>query len=446
MLPSVQIEPKAVVKDPSLLSAIVQSSQYAILSEDLNGNITSWNNGAENIYGYTSQEVLGRSSGILVPAGRREDVAEFVKKIANGESIEPFETVRVAKDGRRINVSLSISPIKDREGKIIGASRIARDVSAQRKTNDERLPLAAIVESSADAVLGLTFDGTVTNWNLGAERMFGYRADEIIGKSVRPLSTEEHMRELLEMIGKVKLGQHIDNFETQRSKKDGTQVDVSLSISPIKDEIGEITGVSEIIRDVTAQATATRYKRSLMDASIDPVISIAADGKITDVNEATVEMIGVPREKLVGTDIFGYFADPESARAGHRQVVETGKISDYPLTLRQASGKMLDILGNASVYKDSNGAVLGVVATLHDITAQKKSLNYDRSLIEASLDPLFTISPQGKITDVNEATVQVTGVPREKLIGSYFIGRFTDHEEARYAYEETFRTGSVRDH
>src|SRR5574343_1562561 len=108
------------------------------------------------------------------------------------------------------------------------------------------------------------------------------------------------------------------------------------------------------------------YARSLIEASLDPLVTISATGKITDVNEASVEVTGVPREKLIGTDFSDYFTEPEQARAGYEQVFSQGFVRDYPLAVRHVSGRITDVLYNASVYRDHNGEVLGVFAAARD--------------------------------------------------------------------------------
>src|SRR5207302_646546 len=149
----------------------------------------------------------------------------------------------------------------------------------------------------------------------------------------------------------------------------------------------------------------------------------------------TVKVTGVPRGKLIGTDFSDYFTEPEKAREGYQQVFAEGFVTDYPLTIRHRNGRLTDVLYNASVYKDARGNVLGVFAAARDVTAQKHASQYARSLIEASLDPLVTISAEGKITDVNEATARVTGLPREKLVGTDFSDYFTEPEQAREGYQ-----------
>src|SRR5207247_771567 len=161
------------------------------------------------------------------------------------------------------------------------------------------------------------------------------------------------------------------------------------------------------------QRASSAYARSLIEASLDPLVTISSQGKITDVNDASVQVTGVSREELIGTDFSDYFVEQEKARAGYQKVFSEGLVRDYPLAIRHTSGWIMDVLYNASVYKDEKGNVLGVFAAARDVTLQKQASQYARSLIEASLDPLVTISPEGKITDVNQASVEATGVPRE---------------------------------
>ncbi|MBI1910894.1 MAG: PAS domain S-box protein, partial [Deltaproteobacteria bacterium] len=132
-------------------------------------------------------------------------------------------------------------------------------------------------------------------------------------------------------------------------------------------------GVFAAARDVTAQKQASQYARSLIEASLDPLVTISPEGKITDVNEATIKVTGIARGKLIGTDFSNYFTEPEKAREGYKEVLAKGYVMDYPLTIRHKDGKLTDVLYNASVYKDFAGNVLGVFAAARDITAQRKA-------------------------------------------------------------------------
>ena len=196
-----------------------------------------------------------------------------------------------------------------------------------------------------------------------------------------------------------------------------------------------------------------QYTRSLIEASLDPLVTISPEGKITDVNQAAESATGVSRAGLIGTDFCDYFTEPEKARAGYQQVFREGLVRDYALELRRADGHVTPVLYNASVYRDVSGKVVGVFAAARDITERKRAEEtlrqanaYNRSLLEASLDPLVTIGPDGKITDVNAATEAVTGRSRADLIGSDFCDYFTEPEKARAGYQQVFSEGMVQDY
>ncbi|MES2683565.1 MAG: PAS domain S-box protein, partial [Pseudomonadota bacterium] len=149
--------------------------------------------------------------------------------------------------------------------------------------------------------------------------------------------------------------------------------DVLYNASVYKDVAGKVLGVFAAARDVTEQKQASQYARSLIEASLDPLVTISAEGKITDVNEGSIKATGVVREKLIGTDFSDYFTQPAKAREGYQQVFAKGFVTDYPLTIRHRDGRLTDVLYNASVYKDVAGKVLGVFAAARDVTAQKRA-------------------------------------------------------------------------
>ncbi len=317
---------------------------------------------------------------------------------------------------------------------------------------------------------------------------------------------------------------------------------------------------------------ASQYSLSLIEASLDPLVTISIEGKITDMNEATVNITGIPREKLIGTDFLNYFTEPQKAREVYQEVFSNGSVTDSPLTLRHKDGKLTDVLFNGSVYKDDRGNVIGVVIVardvtdkklfddmlkesensfrklvenlpiavytcdvdgylslynkaaaklwgrepvigkdrwsgsanlfqldgkplplencpmaialktgklmtgyelilerpngaqrnvkqyptllydsagkisgavnmVEDITESKQAIQYNRSLIEASIDPMVTISTEGKILDVNEALTIITLATREQLIGSDFKKYFDEPEEAQKVYKQIFDKG-----
>lgn len=196
---------------------------------------------------------------------------------------------------------------------------------------------------------------------------------------------------------------------------------------------------------IRQQRKSYQYTRTLIEASLDPLVTINAIGKITDVNEASIKVTGIERDQIIGTDFSHYFTEPVKAQSAYLQVFDKGYVSNYPLTVKHRNGALTDVLYNASVYKDENGVTIGVFASARDVTEQKLLSNYSLSLIEASRDPLFVISPIGKITDLNEATVKITELSRLTLIGSDFSSYFTDPEMAEKGYQKVFEQGFVED-
>ncbi len=299
----------------------------------------------------------------------------------------------------------------------------------------------SLIEASLDPFVTISADGKITDVNEASILVTGIKRESLIGTDfsnyfTEPEKAQEGYRQVFEK------GFAAD-YPLTIKHKNGKLTDVLYNASVYKDDSGTVLGVFAAARDITSQKQASQYARSLIEASLDPLVTISADGKITDVNEASIMVTGVKRESLIGADFSNYFTEPEKAQDGYRQVFEKGFAADYPLTIKHKNGKLTDVLYNASVYKDDNGAVLGVFAAARDITSQKMASQYARSLIEASLDPLITIDVKGRITDVNEAMVMATDKSREKLIGSNFKNYFVETKEAVGVYEEVFIKGRV---
>jgi PAS domain S-box-containing protein len=166
------------------LAAIVESSDDAIVSKTLDGIVTSWNRAAEHMFGYTAAEAVGQSIFLIIPPDRMDEERGVLARVQAGQAVEHFETVRRRKDGTLVNVSLTVSPLKDARGRVIGASKVARDLGERRRLDEVVARLAAIVDSSDDAIVSKTLDGIITSWNGAAERLFGFTAAEAVGQSI----------------------------------------------------------------------------------------------------------------------------------------------------------------------------------------------------------------------------------------------------------------------
>ncbi len=518
-----------------LLASIVDSSDDAILSKTLDGVITTWNKAAERIYGYPAKEIIGRSISLLMSPDRPGEMVEILDRIRAGERLGPYETMRRRKDGSTIAISLTVSPIHDAAGGIIGASSIARDITERQRVQEQlraaseyarslieasRDPLVAIsaegkitdvneaairmtgvdrahlvgtdfpgyftepdlaregylrvfaqgfvtdypltirhtggsltdvlcnasvykdagghvlgvlaaardvtdsrrllrelseakafldniLQSSTKySIIGMDLDYRVLSWNKGARRNYGYAAEEIVGQNSRILHTSLDVESgAADRLLAAAFKNDLAEGAFERVRKDGSRFTASVVVTRRDDAMGHPIGFLLMSEDVSEKKlaedqlrAASEYGRSLIEASPDPLVTISAEGKITDVNEATVRVTGVQRGALVGTDFSDYFTEPDLAREGYRQVFARGSVTDYPLTIRHTGGELTDVLYNASVYKDAGGHVLGVFAAARDVTAQKRAESELAQQRARELDRLADLERFQKLT------------------------------------------------
>ena len=271
------------------LAAIVESSEDAIIGKTLEGTILTWNAGAEHVYGYSAAEAIGRPMTLLLPEDRPDEEAEILDRIRQGQRVEHFETVRRRKNDERIDVSLTISPIRDRSGRIVGASHVARDITDRRRLDEQLRHLAAIVESSADAIVSKTLEGTIFTWNAGAEDTYGYTAEEAIGRHMSLLLPADRPDEEAEILDRIGRGQSVEHFETVRRRKNGDLIDVSLTISPVRDQSGRVVGASHVARDITERK---RLEEQLRHTQKLEGIGVLAGGVAHDFNNLLTGILG----------------------------------------------------------------------------------------------------------------------------------------------------------
>jgi PAS domain S-box-containing protein len=259
--------------DPAhlLLTAIVASSDDAIIGLDLSAIVTSWNQGAERTFGYGKVEAIGQPIGLIIPAEELAAEEEVLRRIRAGESVGHYEAARRHKDGRRVEVSVAVSAVVTADGTIVGVSTIARDITERNRLQRDALRLAAIVESSDDAIISKDLNGIVTSWNRSAERVFGFSASEMIGRSIRRLIPQDQQQEEDEVLARIRRGDRVEHFETMRCRKDGARIAISLTVSPVRTPDGTVIGASKIARDITGQKDAEAERQRLLAAAQEAV-------------------------------------------------------------------------------------------------------------------------------------------------------------------------------
>jgi PAS domain S-box-containing protein len=260
------------------MAAIVESSDDAIISKDLNGIIKSWNIGAERIFGYTAEEAIGRPITMLIPEQNQAEEEEILGRIRRAERVEHFETVRRRKDGRLIDISLTISPVKNEAGRVIGASKIARDITAARQAAEQlRRALdfdETVMWSMGEGLFTEDTEGRVTFMNPAAQRLFGWTLDEMLGRRMHDVTHHSHAdgtpfpADECPALKVMMEGKPLTEFEDAFIRRDGSFFDVVYSSSPLRAG-GTITGLVVVFRDISDRRQAEEERARLLQLERD---------------------------------------------------------------------------------------------------------------------------------------------------------------------------------
>ena len=426
---------EATLNTGALQNAIFNSANFSSIATDAGGVIQIFNVGAERMLGYTALEVMNRitpadiSDPQEVIARAKALSLELATTIAPGfealvfkasRGIEDiYELTYIRKDGSRFPAVVSVTALRDDENAIIGYLLIGTDNTARKRAEEALLKAgalqSAIFNSANFSSIATDAKGVIQIFNVGTERMLGYDATDVMNK-ITPADISDPQEVIVRAKAlSVELGTQIepgfealvfkasrgieDIYELTYIRKDGSRFPAVVSVTALRDDQNAIIGYLLIGTDNTARKkaedsiqAASQYARSLIEASLDPLVMISAQGKITDVNAATELVTGVARTRLIGSDFADYFTDTEKARVGYQQVFSQGSVTDYPLAICHVSGKVTDVLYNASVYRDGKGHVLGVFAAARDITERKRAEETARAALLAKSQFLANMS------------------------------------------------------
>ncbi|HEX4900199.1 MAG TPA: PAS domain S-box protein, partial [Pyrinomonadaceae bacterium] len=374
-----------------ILSVTLKSIGDAVITTDNAGHITYLNRVAESVTGWALADALGQPLDkvfhIVNEATRLPVENPATKALHQGIVVGlANHTLLIKKDGSECPIDDSAAPIRDEQGHVSGCVLIFRDVSAQRLVEREKANqlhtarlLASIVESSNDAIIGKSLAGVIQSWNAAAERLFGYSAAEAVGQHISLVIPAERISEEDEILARLKAGQRIEHFETERVRSDGQRILVSLTISPIKDEAGNVVGASKIARDITdrKRVEADREKfATLVESSTDFIGMCDLDGVPFFVNRAGLEMVGLDSiEEARNTPVADFFFPEDQDRIMNQffpAVMEQGH-GEVEIRFRHfKTGTARWMAYKVLKLSDANGEPIGFATVSQDVTERRR--------------------------------------------------------------------------
>jgi PAS domain S-box-containing protein len=427
-----------------LLRVTLSSIGDAVITTDTEGRVTYLNAVAESLTGWTQRDALTRP-------------LDAVFRIVDEQTREPLEspatralrecavvglanhTTLIGKEGTERAIDDSAAPIRNERGQISGCVLIFRDVSGRRRLEkeaasrlvDARL-LASIVESSDDAIVSKSLDGFIQTWNAAAERLFGYTAEQAVGRHISLVIPPERISEEDAIVASLKAGRRVDHFETERLRSDGQRILVSLTISPIRDETGKVIGASKIVRDVTRQRQAEERERRLLaetasanarfraffDQGASFAVILDVEGAIVEPNRPFCEGCGYERTQVIGKRFWEgpWWASTaslvERIKAGSKAAAAGSAFrAELPYAVGDGGQRVVDI--TIVPIKDDANRVLFLAATGTDVTDRKRA-EADRqrfvTLVENSTDFIGICDVQGVPLYINPAGLRLVGL------------------------------------
>jgi PAS domain S-box-containing protein len=378
-----------------LVDQLLANVADAMVVLDTDGRILRVNTQAEKLFGYCQEELLGQKPDLLMPKPQGERIV----KGRPGQVARPkirafgpsFETVVRHKDGHPIAVSVTVSPVKTKDGIVVAASVVGRDITEHKEAQDILLSHRALIEACDDAIIGKTIDGTIISWNEGAEKIYGYKAKEILGKPISVLMPPGHPNEFPEIMRRLRRGEHIEKFETKRIHKDGHLIDISVTISPVRRKDGTIVGASVVARDITLQKQAEealrlseeRFRVAVNNA---PVVVFSHDLQLryTWINSPALSL---SQEDYLGRTDAEIFGGDDGARLTgiNEKVLRTGMESHAEVTVTLKGVRRYFNLV-VEPLRDPRGKLVGLLCSAIDITSMKETiLKLQQSLDEVQV-------------------------------------------------------------
>jgi PAS domain S-box-containing protein len=453
-------EQKQAERTTSLLAAIVDSSDDAILSKKLDGTITSWNQSAERLFGYKAEEAVGQHITLIVPWERRAEEEDILRRLARGERVEHFETVRRRKDGTHLDASLTISPIRDAAGRVIGASKVARDITERRQAERALSEQARLLDLSNDAIFVRDGGDHVTYWNKAATELYGFTREEAMGRVTHELLQTEFPTQL-GMINEQLRRDERWSGELVHTRKDGTKVIVVSRWVLDRKADGNALRILETNSDITHQKRTEKALReseerfrAIVETTPECVKLVSAAGTLLHMNSPGLTMVGArSAEEVVGKSVYDLIApeDRDRFKAFNESICRGGQGS-LQFEIVGLDGKRRHMETHAAPLRNPDETLVHLAITA-DISERKQaeellrtSEERFRALVTASSDVVYRMSPDwSEMRELDgRGFIADTGKPTRDWLNQYIHP--DDQPLILRTIREAVRTKSVFEH
>jgi PAS domain S-box-containing protein len=425
-----------------MLRITLTSIGDAVVVTNTDGLVTFLNSVAQDLTGWKEEEAKGQplETVFRIVNGQTRKTAEnpAVRALKEGTIVGlANHTILIARDGTDRAIDDSAAPIRDEKGNVAGVVLSFRDVTEQRKAQRSARFLASIVESSDDAIIGKDMNGVITSWNGAAKRLFGYSAAEAVGRPIAILSPPDRADEMPAILARLKQGERVEHFDTVRRAKDGRLVPISLTVSPIKDEDGEIVGASKIARDISERKSAEEAlheEKERLHATLagigDAVVVTDAEGRVTLMNPVAQTLTGW-KEEAAGRPLEEVFriVNEQTRRPAEspvNKVMREGRVVGLAnhTVLITKGGNELPIDDSAAPIRDGQGHVVGCVLVFRDVTERRRverelahSEARIRAVVDHVIDGIITIDEHGTVEAFNPGAEKLFGYKAEEVVG-----------------------------
>lgn len=415
-------------------ASLLELTQDAIFVRDMQQRVTYWNRGAEALYGWRKAEALGQTTHTLLHTQFPHPLAEIEGAVARSGHWEG-ELIHTRRDGTQVAVVSRWALQRDDQGHPLAILEINNDITERKQAERVRARLAAIVDSSGDAIIGMDLDGTIVSWNQGAERIYGYTAAEALAHPITMLAPKDRAAEVAQSLHRIRQGERIVRYETVRVRKDGTQIPISLTVSAIVDDHGAIVGLSAIGRDITERKrteAALREReqrfRAIFNQTFQFIGLLRPDGTVLEANQTALDFAGVRQAEVVGKPFWETPWWPQTAEAQarlQRAIAEaaSGRFVRFEAE-HSAGGHTIIVDFSLKPVCDDAGNVVLLIPEGRDITERKRA---EAALhqSEERFAKIFHASPtaititrlsDSVFLDVNPSFLSLTGYARDEVV------------------------------